>query len=158
MVQFWRTPSEKFSSHSWKSSDSAGLSKFYERGSSSKLLLKRSLKLCDSVTVVIHANRLNCINFPIFCAIQAGFLNASFNDWRILVVLKLYSPKKWIFRILQKSVRTLVLIRKFRSPTHFVGRDWPKCRISYARKIPRKKENFKILFSSETASKINFSL
>ena len=42
------------------------LSKFYQLGSTSKLFLKRSLKLCDSVTVVIHANRLNCINFPIF--------------------------------------------------------------------------------------------
>ena len=95
----------------------------------SKLLLKRSLKLCDSVTVVIHANRLNCINFPIFCAIQAGFLNASFNDWRILVIFKFYTPKKWNFRISKKcyghviKYRKLVLSRKFGALTHFVGRD-----------------------------------
>ena len=49
-----------------------------------KLFLKRSLKLCDSVTVVIHANRHNWITFPIFGAIQAVFLNASFNDMNSL--------------------------------------------------------------------------
>jgi len=115
----------------------------------------------------------NCINFPIFVRFQlvSWTLPSSWRLQRLTNIDRLKttpektSRKKEIFEFQRKcydhviSYRKLVLWWKFKPPTHFVGRDIGRnVRFLTHGKLPKKNENLKILFSSELACKIYFSL